>query len=102
MVSGFYLCRTGLGSGYFQIFSMSADGSGELEQLLESDSNQQPWSISPDGRTLAFQELQASGFDLWMLPLEGDRKPQVFLATKFDERHSYLLPRWPRDRLHIQ
>ncbi len=82
--------RTGI--GYFQIFSIAADGSGNLEQLLESDSNQQPWSISPDGRTLAFQELQASGFDLWTLPLEGDRQPQVFLATEFDERHPTFSP----------
>jgi serine/threonine-protein kinase len=62
---------------------MSADGSGEVERLTESDRNQEPSSWSSDG-VLAFVE----GRDIWVLRLEGDRKPELFLGS--DSRK-----RWP-------
>ena len=34
--------------------------------------------------------------DLWVLPMEGERKPFVFLKTNFDERRAQFSPdgRW--------
>ncbi len=46
---------------------------------------------------LAFSERSpASGGDIWILPLEGDRKPQVFLKTPFNETGPVFSPdgRW--------
>lgn len=45
-----------------------------------------PWSWSPDGKLLAIQEHSPdTGFDMWMLPMEGDRQPYLWLRTRFNE-----------------
>ena len=57
-------------------------GSGEEERLTTSPNIQGPGSISRDGRWLAYYDLDpATGCDIWVLPLNGDRKPQAFLRT---------------------
>jgi len=46
---------------------------------------------------LAFEEVSSStGSDIWVLPMEGDRKPKPFLQTRFSERTPKLSPdgRW--------
>jgi Tol biopolymer transport system component len=37
-----------------------------------------------------------TGYDLWTAPLKGDRKPRLFLGTKFDEKNGRFSPdgRW--------
>lgn len=54
---------------------------------------------SPDGRFLLYHNQDANsptGFDLLVVPLEGDRKPWAFLQTKFDEEWGRFSPdgRW--------
>src|SRR5262249_9638205 len=45
-----------------------------------------PVSWSPDQKWVAFYEGDpVTGADIWMLPLDGDRKPQVFLKTASNE-----------------
>ena len=52
-----------------------------------------PSSWSPDGKQLTFTEITpTSGFDIWMLPLEGDRKPRPFLRTPFNESWAQFSP----------
>jgi eukaryotic-like serine/threonine-protein kinase len=69
-----------------QLISKLADGSGAEQVLTRSKYRCAPDSWSPDGKLLAFYEFGPdSGFDLWMLPLEGDRKPYPWLKTKFNE-----------------
>ncbi|MGH9363952.1 MAG: protein kinase domain-containing protein [Thermoanaerobaculia bacterium] len=83
--------------GPFNMYAKSADGSGAEERLLSSPQPQIPGSFSPDGRTLAFIELDpAAREDLWLLPLDGDRKPRPFLQTPFAEGAPALSPdgRW--------
>ncbi len=75
----------------------SADRSDEAERLSTSEHQQLPISWSSDGRTLAFYEVNpATGRDIWILPLEGDRTPRPFLATSFSERAPTISPngRW--------
>src|SRR5262245_6337564 len=75
------------------LFWRSADGSGPEERLTTSDHLQGPQSFSPDGKLLAFLDLGPStGLDLWILPLEGDRKPFVFLKTPFNEHQASFSP----------
>ncbi len=64
-----------------------ADGSDAAEVLITSQSTYMtPASCSPDGRLLAFQESDVdTGFDLCILPLDGDRKPFLWLKTNFNE-----------------
>jgi Tol biopolymer transport system component len=71
----------------------SSPGSEKL--LLESVLNAHDWSL--DGRFISYVRIdpQTAG-DLWLLPLQGDRKPFVFLQTAFDERRGMFSPdgRW--------
>ena len=81
-----------------------SDGAGKPQSLTESKNQQLPWSFTPDGKRLAFQELNAgTGLDeLWTVPVDTDGaglragKPELFLQTKFDERGPSFSPdgRW--------
>ncbi len=73
------------------IFWMLADGTGEAEQLTTSVSIQTPTSWSPDD-VLAYSEGSVNQRDIWVLPMKGEREPQSFLATQFDERHPMFSP----------
>ena len=66
---------------------MPADRSGPPELLTNIGSMQSPESWSPDGKTLAFTQMDdpQSGSDIYTLPLDGDSKPRALLRTKFSE-----------------
>jgi serine/threonine protein kinase len=89
------------------LFWVRSDGTGAPEQLTEAKGAQFPSSISPDGKTLAFSQADASanntGWDIWTLSLDGSDKPgwkpgkpQVFLNTPFREDSPAFSPdgRW--------
>ena len=79
------------------MFWKPADGSGTEERLTTSQYPQVAQSWSPDGKVLAFHEVHpTTGRDIWLLPLEGDRKPRPFLQTSFNERVPMFSPdgRW--------
>ncbi len=83
--------------GRHGLFWKPVDGSGPEERLTSSEYLQFPQSISPDGRLLAFgQTAPATGDDLWVTPLTGDRKPRALLTTKFNEDFGMFSPdgRW--------
>jgi eukaryotic-like serine/threonine-protein kinase len=54
-----------------------------------------PQDETPDGKTLIIQDARRN-YDIWALPLEGDRKLFPVLATEFSERQPRLSPdgRW--------
>ena len=84
-------------SGSFNLYWMPADGSGAAESLITSENAQWPGSWSPDGRLLAFSEQDpATGWDIWVLGLEGERKPRPFLQTASNESSPKFSPdgRW--------
>jgi hypothetical protein len=79
------------------IYEKPASGSGEEKLLSGGGINSRPLDWSPDGRSVVYQEFgRTTGQDLWILPLEGDRKPRPYLATPFDERDAQFSPdgRW--------
>lgn len=50
-------------------------------------------SWAPDGRFLLFRSQDpVTQSDLWVLPLDGDRTPRIFLKTPFDERTGAFSP----------
>jgi Tol biopolymer transport system component len=70
-----------------------ADGSGPEERLSTSSNDQYPNAFSPDGKLLLYSELDpSSGSDIWVLPLEGDRKPWAFLKTPYSEGYGVFSP----------
>ena len=75
------------------LFWKPADGTGAEELLLESELPHMAHSWSPDGKVLAFSEiLPSTNADIWVLPLEGERKPQLFLRTPFTETGPVFSP----------
>jgi serine/threonine protein kinase len=80
-------------SGIYQLYSKSSSGAGTDESLLESDQTKGPNDWSSDGRFLLFRSLDPkTGWDLWTLPLFGDKKPFPFLKTPFEERDGQFSP----------
>jgi Tol biopolymer transport system component len=83
-------------SGDVDLYWKRSDGSGEAEALLIRPGIQWPFSWSPDGQLLTFNEVQprAEGLGLWILSREGDATPLV--VTSFDQRMATFSPdgRW--------
>jgi eukaryotic-like serine/threonine-protein kinase len=83
------------------LFSHSTNGTGDEERLIEShDSlNTQDWSS--DGRFLLYlvnsnDPSSKTRFDLWVLPMTGNRQPVPYLSTPFHEGRGQFSPdgRW--------
>ena len=74
------------------LFWKAADGTGEVERLLEQSDSPQPHSWSADGR-LVFD--LASG-EIGVVAVEGDRTMELVLDTEFLERQPAISPdgRW--------
>jgi serine/threonine protein kinase/Tol biopolymer transport system component len=84
-------------TGAFDLYQKSSSGVGVEELLAESAQTKVPHDWSADGRFLLYVSIDPqTGRDLWVLPVEGNRKPWVFLKTSFDERQSAFSPdgRW--------
>jgi Tol biopolymer transport system component len=81
------------GGGTMNIYWANADGSGE-ERLSISAWPEIVDSFSPDGRLLTYREVHfgTTGYDIWVLPLDGHRKPRPFLVTSFNESFSSFSP----------
>jgi len=72
------------------LFEKAVGGQGgEGKLLFKSDELKVPCDWSRDGRYIAFDSLgKETGWDIWVMPVSGDRKPVPFLKTPFGE----LLP----------
>ena len=84
-------------TGQRNIYSKAADGSGSEELLLggkEGQENVEDWSR--DGKFLIYNYQPPSGTRLYVLPLNGDRKPVRFLTTEFLTQQGQFSPngRW--------
>lgn len=85
--------RDGPGNVYRKLFS----GAALEEALLKLNVRSQPSDWSPDGAFVVYNVWSAgTGWDLWLLPIAGERKPRPFLQTKFDEDEGQFSPdgRW--------
>jgi eukaryotic-like serine/threonine-protein kinase len=84
-------------AGPTNLFWKAVDGSGAEERLTTGPNVHRAGTFSPDGRTILYSELDPkTGADMWVLPMEGDRKPRIFLQTPFQESSGQFSPdgRW--------
>jgi serine/threonine protein kinase len=85
-------------AGAANLYLTATDGSGTVERLTTSEYSQYPGSWSPDGKFLAFTEEghAHTGDDIWLIPLQGNRRPQPLLQTPFNEWQPRFSPdgRW--------
>jgi len=70
-----------------------SDGAGKPQPLTQSKNPLVPFSFTPDGKRLAWNEVEPSGtYSIWTMPLESDDtglrggKPELFLQEPFDGR----------------
>jgi Tol biopolymer transport system component len=81
------------------IYEKASSGVGDEKELLnEPGLRHYPTSWSADGRFLLYdiENAPETGFDLWVLPLEGDRKPVRLLGETHNEWAAVFSPdmRW--------
>jgi eukaryotic-like serine/threonine-protein kinase len=75
------------------IFWKRSDGSGSREELTHGPYPRYPASFSRDGKFMAFVEIHPSRRrDIWLMPLDGSRKPEPLTATDADERDARFSP----------
>jgi len=87
------------GAMWVAIYSRRVDGAGPPVAVTRAVGSawQQPYSLTPDGSLLLFQQSQESvNHDLWVLPLAEGGDPWPFLATPAEEYHPAISPdgRW--------
>ncbi len=80
-------------NGKYGLYLKVSDGSGTEESLLETVDRirfQTDWS--PDGKIITYIEGAQGGWAIWMLSLEGERKPYLFHKSQFAEREASFSP----------
>jgi serine/threonine-protein kinase len=80
--------------GSTSILAKPADGRGSEETLLPAQASTiLPGSWSPNGKFLAYSQSSRSGkLEIWVVPLEGEHKPQPLMANQFDEVSAAFSP----------
>ena len=77
--------------GTLDLYEAPFNSSGSEKLLLEMPGTTVATNWSSDGRFILFSELSpTSGFDLFALPLFGDRKPFPVANREFDELSGQL------------
>jgi Tol biopolymer transport system component len=79
--------------GVSNLFQKDAGGGRNEELLLKSDLEKRALDYSADGRFLLYGVFDPQTFsDIWVLPLEGERKPFPFLNSRFGESQGQFSP----------
>ena len=81
--------------GTFRLYVKPTGGAGKEELLSNLRGLPSDWSR--DGRFIVSSQFGTKGYDIWVLPISGDRplvpgKPFPFLQTEFNERWAKLSP----------
>ena len=77
------------------IYVKLADGTAAEELITESDAPKAPAGWSPDGKLIVFVQNTGGG-DVWMVPVDGDKKPLPLLQSQAVELSPQVSPdgRW--------
>jgi Tol biopolymer transport system component len=76
---------------------INADGTGQPEPLVTGGKMQFPTSwATPADMLVYLQETESGANGIWVLPMNGERKPHLFLESRFQLWHPDLSPdgRW--------
>jgi Tol biopolymer transport system component len=102
---GRVLYQLSTGRGGAAVYARNANGAGS-EDLIGSLESNEPraasrsayvWDTSRDGQFLVYSIIGRQGAaDLWVLPLDGDRKPYPFAESPFHKTQAQISPngRW--------
>jgi eukaryotic-like serine/threonine-protein kinase len=79
--------------GTANMFQKAASGAGQEELLLRTAYRKRVFDWSADGRFILYHELNPqTSFDLWVLPMEGERTPWPWLNTPAAEGTATFSP----------
>jgi len=79
--------------GIHDLYQKSATAGGSEDLLLSTAQGKNATDWSPDGRFVLFHsEDPKRSFDIWALPLDGNRKPFPVVQTNFDEQQAQFSP----------
>jgi hypothetical protein len=82
-----------LGGVSANVYLRSVSGVAPEELLLQDRADAVPMDWSPDGKWLLFEQRNAKNeLDLWLLPMEGERKPIPYLLSAFSEANGRFSP----------
>jgi len=90
-------------SGAGRIWWVRSDGAGKPQPLIQGKNVLAPYSFMPDGKRLAYHELNpGTAYDIWTVTIESDKaglragKPELFLQTPATELSPAFSPdgRW--------
>ncbi|MBI3668115.1 MAG: serine/threonine-protein kinase [Acidobacteria bacterium] len=96
------------------LYQKASSGAGNEEPLLKSDVSKYPTGWSGNGRYIVYANWDPkTKWDLWVLPMFGERKPMPYLQTEFDAFQAQFSPdgRWiaytsnesnPRYEVYVQ
>jgi Tol biopolymer transport system component len=81
------------GEEFNSLYEMSASGAGEEKLLHRSPGSKIVGDWSRDGRFIAYEITDPkTKQDVWILPMEGERKPYPFLDSEFNEGETHFSP----------
>ena len=81
-----------LRNGDGDLYWKAANGTMNEEVLLKSSENKTPTDWSRNGSLLYTVTNSKTKNDVWVLPMEGEKKPRPFLVTDFDEGAARFSP----------
>jgi serine/threonine protein kinase len=83
--------------GFGDIYEKPSSGAGQERLIFRSNQDKFLTDWSLDGRFLVFHTPgPKTGWDVWIVPMTGERKPLAFAQTEFSEVQGQLSPdeRW--------
>jgi len=80
------------GHQFHHIYQKGTSGTAGDEPLDKSKHFKLPLDWSRDGRYIIEEVFEKTNWDIWILPLFGDRKPFPYELTNWDERWAKLSP----------
>jgi eukaryotic-like serine/threonine-protein kinase len=79
--------------GGWNLYQKAIGGAVQDEPLDKAEHTKHPLDWSRDGRYIIESVVDPkTSYDIWVLPLFGDRKPFPYLTTEFDEGSAKLSP----------
>jgi eukaryotic-like serine/threonine-protein kinase len=79
--------------GAFNLYQKASSGATSETELFQSGTDKIVTDWSADGRFILYENLDPkTKYDLWALPLFGDRKPMLFLQTPSNEHQAEFSP----------
>jgi len=78
--------------GADNLYQKTSNLAGDETALLKSPQPKFPQDWSHDGRFLLYSVGGNAALDLWVLPLQGEAKPTLFLGTQFAESQGRFSP----------